>query len=353
MAKPKINNYQGGAGGMTQGTYLDDEQQGYSGGSGSSSPFGLGSGGSLENDVDTTQTVSEAASQADNPYDLLRQQNYEALLSKEIQLENARMRALKHTNANLGALGMQSSGYGQTATSGIESQYLQALENANQTYQEEQRNIDTEEIEYNERKEQERAQQQLNDMGLVGEKLSIAESQEEIDRIMELYGLYTKDFEGNNVFNYAKAVELYGEQNAKELRYLYENGVRGLQEQVYQGTPVAANDWHSAISTFVDQNGKTGTMNDELERFFSKDLYDFERRTGYTPANGDVVKISQNSSENAATMYLIYLNGNWYQTTATQYANASSKHWFRSAANTSNYFYWDDGKKFFWYKDWF
>ena len=68
-------------------------------------------------------------------YEQLKQENYKALLSKEIQLDNARQRALKNTNVQVNAAGMGSSGYGMTAQTGIESQYLTALEGAGQDYQ--------------------------------------------------------------------------------------------------------------------------------------------------------------------------------------------------------------------------
>ena len=68
-------------------------------------------------------------------YQMLKDENYNTLLSKEIQLNNARERALRNTNANLNAMGLASSGYGQMAQTGVEGQYLTAMEGANQTYQ--------------------------------------------------------------------------------------------------------------------------------------------------------------------------------------------------------------------------
>lgn len=272
-------------------------------------------------------------------YDLMKQENYKTLLDREVQLNNARERALKQTNAGLGAIGMQSSGYGQTAKSGIESQYLSAMEGANQTYQEQNQDINLEQQQYLEQQQAASEQKQFYDMGLVGDKITQAKTQEEIDDIMNLYGLYTKDEQGNNVFDYEKAVELYGEQNATELQYLYNYHIKGIDDLNYQGSAVASNDYQAAISTFTDQNGKTGKVNDELKVLFEPSRFS---KLGYTPANGDVLKVSGNSENGASTVYIIYRDGKWYQTSADKYANAKNKHWFRSSKNSNSKYYFDN-----------
>ena len=263
-------------------------------------------------------------------YNLLKQQNYEALLNKEVQLDNARNRALKQTNVGLNSMGLASSGYGQTARQGIEGQYLNALEGANQTYQNEATNIGLQE-------QQAIGSNQDNKYGTFAALFedAVNDGREGVDNLMSQYELY--DELGN--FDFAKASELYGADNANLLLYQYNRALQGFENQAYQGTPVSAGDYQTAIYTLRDQNGQTGTMNDELNIWFNPSSF---AKLNYEPQNGDVVKISPNKASQSVPMFIIYRNGNWYQTTAAQYANATNKHWFRSDNNTNKKFFFDD-----------
>ena len=272
-------------------------------------------------------------------YNLLKQQNYEALLNKEVQLDNARRRAMKSTNANLMGLGLASSGYGQTANMGVENQYLSALENANQGFQTEQNRLETEHQQYLEGM---RNSEYEKFSGMLGaEEIDNLDS---LNNLMNTYSLY--DDMGN--LNYQKAVELFGESNARALKIAYDEKKRLIEEGATEGAGslgIEANDMQTAASTFVDQDGRTGTVNDELNLLFGgRGSAAFQKNIGYQPQDGDVIKVSQNSENNAKITYIMYKNGKWYQATYADYSKAKNKHWLRSAKDTKYRYYWDNTK---------
>ena len=67
-------------------------------------------------------------------YKKLQEEDYNALLKSEMQLEASRQRALKNTQTSLDTMGMGSSGFGSTARAGIEGQYMQGLQSAQDRY---------------------------------------------------------------------------------------------------------------------------------------------------------------------------------------------------------------------------
>ena len=67
-------------------------------------------------------------------YQKLKREDYQALQQSELQLDAARQRAMKNTQTQLNSLGMGSSGYGSTARAGIEGQYMQGLQTAQDRY---------------------------------------------------------------------------------------------------------------------------------------------------------------------------------------------------------------------------
>jgi len=67
-------------------------------------------------------------------YKKLQEEDYKSLLKSEMQLDAARQRAMKNTQTQLEAQGMGSAGFGSTARAGIEGQYQQGLQNAQENY---------------------------------------------------------------------------------------------------------------------------------------------------------------------------------------------------------------------------
>ena len=93
----------------------------------------------MSNKIDDYKKYASGTSNASNDstdyYQMSKNQEYATLLDKEIELENARSAALKHTNNQLAAQGMASQGYGSSQMSGITGRYLNAYESANREYQ--------------------------------------------------------------------------------------------------------------------------------------------------------------------------------------------------------------------------
>ena len=88
-------------------------------------------------------SVSQSGSQT--AYDDLRNDNYSNLLDTQIQLSLARQNAMKSTNQMLASQGMLGTGYGGLTTSGIQSQYLSAMQNAKDSYYDREQSISSQE----------------------------------------------------------------------------------------------------------------------------------------------------------------------------------------------------------------
>ena len=250
-------------------------------------------------------------------YDLMKQENYKTLLDREVQLNNARERALKQTNAGLGAIGMQSSGYGQTARSGIESQYLAAMEGANQTYQEQNQDINLQQQQYLEQKDAETAASQYQDFASISNLMTSAANRDDLDYIMDKYGLYT-----DGQFDYDKAVELYGEENARQLDILYRYQTQGIENN----SLVEYNYTQKGDYTYYDENGNIHsiTLKDGREDGWNKENKTLNAATkGGTIPNNSYVKMT---NKHGNSIYVRYYNGKYYYCTPQQYANASNRY---------------------------
>ena len=91
--------------------------------------------------------MAQGGAQAAEPdyHQMARDQEYKALLDKEIQLSNAKSNALKLTGNQMAAQGMAGTGYGSTVQSGIYGQYMNALGQAQSASQQNIANIDMQE----------------------------------------------------------------------------------------------------------------------------------------------------------------------------------------------------------------
>ncbi len=254
-------------------------------------------------------------------YNLLKQQDYEGLLNKEVQIDNARRRALKQTNAGLSAMGMQSSGYGQTATSGIESQYLQALEGANQTYQDNLRNLNIQQMQAQNAERDSDYQQFLT---LMQDPMTVSD-QEGLDKLLGNYGLIT-----DGSFNYDKAVELYGEKNAMQLRYLYENQVSGYNQE---SSRQEFNYTSKGSMGYYDEQGNYHVIQLEtgMENGWNKENRALESaiKTGSLDNKSYIVM----KNKKGMSIYLYYENGKLYRATPAEYNSATGSKYSISYSN--------------------
>ena len=241
-------------------------------------------------------------------YEELKQENYKALLSKEIQLDNARQRALKNTNSQVNAMGMGSSGYGMTAKTGIESQYLTALEGANKGYQEQENVI----------RQQQRDEQITSDNDrfqsvttLMGSSASTAQLQDTLLNagFLDDKGGWTDKFNTLNENDQFQLKTLYNMYNTQlqDTEWLKTNTING------QGFKDAG----SALAGIITSKGENGDkIAHEITYLFSDAMVN--------KPDGYVVKLVRGGdADNNA--YMVYRNGAWYQTTANVYNSATSK----------------------------
>ena len=246
-----------------------------------------------------------------NYYDLLKQENYKALLDKEIQLDNARQRAYKQTNVALASQGMQTSGYGATANTGIESQYISALENASTDYQTSQNNIRQQEI-ASETTSSNDAFQSLTT--LMGQSTSASD----LDNLMKQYGY----IDTNGQWDESKLSTL-NENDRNQLKFIYSLYNNQLAKNDYLSNSTvngnALKDAGTAISAITTSAGTTGSdISDEIKLLYSDSSIVGKTKDGYA------VKLT-NGHNDGIYAYLVYYNGAWYQTTANIYNAAKSK----------------------------
>ena len=253
-------------------------------------------------------------------YKLLKDENYKTLLNREVQLNNARERALKQTNAGLSAMGMESSGYGQTAQSGVEGQYLSAMENANQTYQQQQNDINMQEQQYLQ-------EQEANEMGnaynsvLTSIRADETNSMERLDYVMNQYGLVK-----NGQFDYDKAVQMYGEDNARTLQYIYQIRKEDFASQAEQANMQEFSYDKKGTIAYYDANGKQQyiKLNGGGTNGWNKEASKLESGIKTNAFAND--SYFQLKNKNGNSIYVRYYNGKLYYVTPQQYAGAQNKY---------------------------
>lgn len=252
-------------------------------------------------------------------YKALKEQNYRALLDNEIQLDSARQRALKNTNAGLAAAGFNSAGYGQLSKNGIEEQYLRGLQNAQTTYQQENNNIAMQENE-----------QKGNDFNSLLQMLDndYVDSKETMYSVLKNYQL----LDDKEQLDMDKVASLYGDEAAKQL-----GAIIGLKENGFgsNNETIANYTFAEAKTNIVDNNGEVGKLNDELDFLYGKG-------SQLVPAKeGTMLLVKGNTSAGSNYAYLVFKNGAWRQTDTETYHSApqESRYELYSGKNTHDWFY--------------
>ena len=248
----------------------------------------------------------------ENYYELLKKQNYEALLNKEVQLDNARSRALKYTYANLSAMGLASSGYGQTALNGIENQYLSALETAEQGYNQENTNIGIQEQEY---------LGQKMDTDYANFAAGIAEASGRGETAFYDYFRNRGLLDEQNNFNIARAEELYGKDNALNLQDQFRYGLEDyeLARTAYDykdGKNVTITYYKNGEAHQIDlKNGQENGWNKE-NKTLNAAIVSGELK------DGSIVLLKNAKGNN---IYVKYKNGKLYYSTPQEWKKSSQK----------------------------
>lgn len=242
-------------------------------------------------------------------YKALKQENYNALLDKEIQLDNARQRALRNTNTSLAAAGFASSGYGQTANLGIENQYLQGLQQAHKNYQDV--NADYDKSIYS---AMNNAYAGLNEDIANGQYAT----QEEFDKYLTDFGLM-KD----GVLNKEAFSAKYGADNFDNFNAKIQNIRDYLEKAATSDSSVDLEDTFKQVAVKATQDEYNFLTSSDGMKIF-KNLKD-----------GDVVKLSDNTGDSKNVFYK-YVDGKLVEATREEYNKSGAKYWVRSSKNTKD-----------------
>lgn len=239
-------------------------------------------------------------------YKALKDQNYSTLLDNQIQLDNARQRALKNTNVGLAAAGFDSSGYSQLARQGIESQYLQAF----------QQNQADAAKDLGDRIANEQSSQ-LNNLYAGLEEMY---TQDEFDKYLERQGLLKDGVLDQEAFN-----NRFGEQNWAQF-----NSDIGARRDSLSSNQNATNTPTAASYSQIAEN-PNAACSDEINFFNSKN-FDYIRQN---MKNGDCIKLSDNVDDKIHVYYK-YENGQYVPISESEYNKSGGKYWIRSHKGTKD-----------------
>ena len=260
-------------------------------------------------------------------YKALKDQNYSTLLDNQIQLDNARQRALKNTNAGLAAAGFDSSGYGQLARQGVESQYLQGLQNAQVNYQNQ--NLEVDKMKYD----------AMNDAytGLYSDLVSAdIQSEDALNKYLTDYGLMKDGVLDRDAFN-----ERYGSDNFAR----FNAAIRNLNNQFADVRKAASAQNAESLKnmSFVlngdysgdkkHVKGQSGTLGEWFDK--ESDLLMAKASSGELETNS-VVKVTNGRND---VIYLKWNGVGFEKTNESEYNGSNSKH---TLAHYDKKNYWDE-----------
>ena len=210
-------------------------------------------------------------------YQQLKDENYKTLWQSEIQLDNARQRAMKNTQTQLAGQGMASSGMGSTVRNGLENQYLTGMQNAQQNFQNQNAQIN--------QQEKEAIAQDANDrFNSLTTLMSGAQTNDELNAVLGQYGYGTVGADGKFAWNQDKLNQMQGD-DALQLQSLYgmydsqlRNNATAQQEanfnNIYQSLSNSdftslkqLEEWKDA---FVDYDNLTDTQKKQFDFLYNE-----------------------------------------------------------------------------------
>lgn len=256
----------------------------------------------------TGGTSNEGASTEEDYYEMLKNESYKALLSKEVQASNARDQALKYTKNAVNANGYGTQGLAESTNTGLANQYLSALQTAQTEYQNDISDINKAQLE----KKLETDNTNFESLTtLMGNCSSAAQ----LNKTLTTYG-YMKDGQWNQ-----EKLNKLDENTRNQLVTLYNmyNSELSNSEFISNSTTngVGYKDAGTAIQNVAVATGELNQVKNEINYIFS-DSYLSTRN------NGDCVKLV-NGGDDKKYVYMIYYNGAWYQTTGATYNSAKTK----------------------------
>lgn len=273
------------------------------------------------NNNQNNQAIGGVTNEAQKSYfDALKNENYKELLSSEIQLQSARQAALRATQSNMQSLGMANSGYHQTALTGTNTAYLNALQNAQSNYS--QRNL---EIDLQAQQKQEATDRENFEVltALMTEASSYGGDAQA--NVLKSYGLIDDNGNYTQAFYDLNANDRNAISGLRALSQSQENEANWLANNTLNNGMFFAQTSGEAKELFTDEHGNTGKFNKELEKAFADSF------TRYLN-DGDVLYIEDKNGKSHA--YLIWKNNGWYKTTSEVYESAEgAKHQVKGDGN--------------------
>lgn len=254
-----------------------------------------------------------------NAYELARNQEYTALLDKEVQLENAKQNAIKYTNDQMARNGMAGTGYGSTAQSAIYGQYMNALGSAQNTSQQNISNINLQEAQNN--------QETGNDrFKAITTMLTSASSQEQMDNLLKDYG-YMKD-DGSWL---DKKPDSMTDDDWYQMRYYYNLQKDALSSTTNDTRDIAQYIGSSTASGYdITTLGNTiAGKNDDMK--FSEEFgYEYKKlarmiQTDQLDKDGTMIKLQRGDSKGEGPRYLFYYKGKFYNVAKEKYDEYAKK----------------------------
>jgi hypothetical protein len=246
--------------------------------------------------------------QQNDYYEQLKKESYKALLDKEVQASIARDRAMKYTQASVSGSPYSGQGIGESTMVGITNNYQKALQDASVQHQQQLSNIATQQ-------RQEELAAANDEFQSLTTLMNSATTTEELNDILNRYEITIGEENGVNTFNYGENNK-FSDNDKRQLETIYNLYNNQLKKTGYEGRE-ALLDGSSSMVTYTNEGN------------FNKDYYDFKHelktlqnnvKTGNLP-DGAVIRLDE--KDHNANMFLIYVNGTFYNITPEEYINAN------------------------------
>lgn len=260
-------------------------------------------------------------------YDMVKEQKFDKLLDKEVQLENAKAQALKQTQNSINAAGFGSQGYGSSLQSGIYGRYMNAFNENQRDYEQE-----VDELEQARKQElndnEEEAYQQVVSLMSSGNT-----NMDRVNEYLSSIGVGTYDSETGE-FTWGEKPESMSQADWTQLQYLYNLQKDNADEiAAANATPdyaVYGSLDQLGAATYVKSSGNVGTLagnyNEEI-----KVLWHHASVGDYS--EGDTIKVTNGQGE---TIYLTWTSNGFKMSNESDYNNAEHQYTLTRGKNKNN-----------------
>ena len=270
------------------------------------------------NKTTTSSTTPVTGSGSTNPYyEMARKQNYTALLDKEIQLESARQNAMRLTNNQIAAQGLQSQGYGASANTGVNTSYMNALARASSDYQTNNQAL----------MQQQYEEEKANSDDIFQSVTTMASQATDMETLNSLfvdYGYGSVDSEGN--FAFGSKPEGMSDNDWNQLKYYYK-----LQTQAIENSAATNGISYNSIDSW-----KSGTYSYDGKTYSFGDKFNKESNYIWAEANAGKYEYGttiEMTNADGHTVYIQWTENGFTQVTRKEFDKSDSK---------KSYWYGDD-----------